>query len=99
MPKRSLTQLFVDRIGPPKAGRVEYWDTHLPSFGLRVSASGAKSWVVMFRVHGGDRTQVRETLGRVRTIPFSRRCPQARSCKPGEGAGRGEPGHRARGGG
>jgi Arm DNA-binding domain len=69
MPKRSLTQLFVDRIGPPKAGRVEYWDTHLPSFGLRVSASGAKSWVVMFRVHGGDRTQVRETLGRVRTIP------------------------------
>ena len=67
MPKRSLTQLFVERIGPPKSGRVEYWDTHLPGFGLRVSATGVKSWQVFLRVHGGK--QVRETLGTVDAIP------------------------------
>jgi len=44
MPKRSLTQLFVDRIGPPKAGRVEYWDTHLPGCGsARVARSRGSS--------------------------------------------------------
>ncbi len=66
MPKRSLSQLFVERIGPPKVGRAEYWDSHLPAFGLRVSASGVKSWQVMYRVGG---KQVRETLGTVDRIP------------------------------
>jgi integrase len=62
MPKRALTQLFVDRIGPPKAGRAEYWDTSCRGFGLRVSASGVKSWFVMYRPRGAGKL-VRETLG------------------------------------
>ena len=68
MPKRALTQLFVDRIGPPKTGRIEYWDTHLSGLGLRVSASGAKSWIAMYRIGRGGK-QVRETLGSVDKVP------------------------------
>lgn len=66
--KRSLTQLAVDRLGPPVAGRAEYWDTHLRGFGLRISSSGQKSWMVMFRVKG-ERRQVRQTLGSLSDIP------------------------------
>jgi integrase len=66
MPKRAITQLFLERISPPKAGRVEYWDTAQPGLCLRVSASGAKSWACMYRVSG---KQVRETLGTIAEIP------------------------------
>lgn len=66
MPKRAIAQLFLDRLNPPKAGRVEFWDSHQPGLCLRVSATGAKSWVVMYRVGG---RQVRETLGTLAQIP------------------------------
>jgi len=66
MPKRAITQLFLDRITPPKAGRVEYWDTHQPGLALRFSSTGARSWVCMYWVKG---KQVRETLGTVAAIP------------------------------
>jgi integrase len=68
MPKRAITQLFLDRITPPKVGRVEYFDTHQPGLCLRVSASAAKSWAVMYRVKGSA-TKVRETLGTLAEIP------------------------------
>jgi integrase len=66
VPKRAITQLFLDRIAPPKAGRVEYWDTKQPGLFLRVSASGAKSWATMYRVKG---KQIKETLGTLAEIP------------------------------
>src|SRR5215212_6153520 len=59
MPLR-LTATAVERFQPPKAGQIEYYDTHLPAFGLRVSYSGAKAWFVMTRV---DRKLTRVTLG------------------------------------
>jgi len=52
MPKRAITQLFLDRISPPKAGVVVYWDSNQPGLGLRISATGAKSWFTMYRVNG-----------------------------------------------
>src|SRR5271163_1691143 len=61
--EKRITQLFADRVGPPKEGRIEYWHDGL---GLRVSASGAKSWVAMYRVGG---RKVRETLGTLSDIP------------------------------
>lgn len=66
MPKRAITQLFLDRITPPKTGRVSYHDTHQPGLALRVSASGQKTWSVVYWVGG---RQVRETLGTVVEIP------------------------------
>jgi Arm DNA-binding domain len=69
--RKSLTQLFVDKINPPKSGRREYFDSHLTGFGLRVSASGNKSWFVLYRVRGSGK-QIRETLGKVYEIPQNR---------------------------
>src|SRR5277367_960455 len=56
--RTTFTQLAVDRIKPPSAGRVTYWDKTLPGFGLRVaaprpgSAEGRKTWIAMGRVDG-----------------------------------------------
>jgi integrase len=72
MPKRAITQLFLDRITPPRPDakgrptRVEFWDTHQRGLGLRLSSTGARSWVVMYWVKG---KQVRETLGTLAAIP------------------------------
>ncbi|HWB48618.1 MAG TPA: site-specific integrase [Stellaceae bacterium] len=66
MPTLKLTQAAVDRLRPPTTGRAEYFDTQLPAFGLRISATGRKSWIVMYRVSG---KLVRETLGPFARIP------------------------------
>src|SRR5258708_4318525 len=73
MPTIKLTQAAVERLKPPAKGRVEYWDSTLPGFGLRVSApaagrddgAGRKVWQVMYRVNG---RLVRETLGSLPAI-------------------------------
>ncbi|WP_336492391.1 tyrosine-type recombinase/integrase [Methylobacterium nigriterrae] len=61
MPKLRLTAAAVERFRPPPSGQVDYFDSHLPAFGLRVSYSGTKAWVVMTRV---ERKLARITLGR-----------------------------------
>jgi hypothetical protein len=66
MPTVRLTQIAAAKLTPPSAGRVVYWDRLLPGFGLRVSASGAKSWVAMYRVDGKS---ILETLGPLGKIP------------------------------
>ena len=65
MPTIKLTQPAVERLKPPTSGRVEYWDSQLPGFGLRISESGRKTWVAMYRV---GRKLVRETLGTAAVI-------------------------------
>jgi integrase len=60
-----FTQLAVERLPPPEAGRVVYFDILLPGFGLRVGAprrSGhvRKTWVAFYRVAG---KLVMETIG------------------------------------
>jgi integrase len=71
MPTIKLTQPAVERLKPPPSGRVEYWDSQCPGFGLRVSApakgqEGRKTWQVLYRVKG---KLVRETIGTLATYP------------------------------
>jgi len=71
MPTLKLTQAAVERLKPPATGRVEYWDSQCPGFGLGVSApakgrEGRKTWQVLYRVGG---KLVRETIGTIGTFP------------------------------
>lgn len=63
MPKLKLTALAVGRLSPPETGQVDYFDTTMPAFGVRVSHAGARSYFVMTRV---QRKLVRLTLGRAK---------------------------------
>ncbi len=73
MPNRiAFTQLAIDKLRAPPAGRVVYWDKMLPGFGLRVSAprpgsrEGRKTWIAMYRADGKP---VMETIGTLAQIP------------------------------
>lgn len=63
MPKMKLTALAVARLAPPKTGQVDYFDTALPAFGVRVSLAGTRTYFVMTRVHG---KLARLTIGRAK---------------------------------
>jgi hypothetical protein len=54
MPTIKLTQPAIEKLKAPPSGRIEYWDNQLPSFGLRISETGRKTWVVMYRVGGNS---------------------------------------------
>jgi integrase len=63
MPKMKLTALAVARIAPPVTGQVDYFDTAMPAFGLRVSLAGSRTYFAMTRVHG---KLVRLTIGKAK---------------------------------
>jgi integrase len=66
MPNLKFTQAAVERLKPPESGRIEAWDSQLPGFGLRIAASGLKTWQACYRVEG---KMVREKLGTLAQIP------------------------------
>ena len=70
-----LTAAAVEKIKPPSSGQIEYFDQLLPSFGLRVSSKGAKSWFLMTRVEG---KLIRMTLGKARAMPLAKARDEAR---------------------
>jgi integrase len=61
VPTTTLTAASVERLKSPAAGQIEYYDRRLPSFGLRLSYHGTKSWFVMTRLDG---KLIRVTLGK-----------------------------------
>ena len=60
MPRKNLTIRTVASLVPPKRGQVDYWDSNLSGFGLRVSHGGTKTWGLKFRL---GRRQCRMKLG------------------------------------
>ncbi|MBA4783818.1 MAG: DUF4102 domain-containing protein [Rhizobiales bacterium] len=57
------------RNAPPRDTEYTIWLDGMSSFGLRIRPSGAKSYIVMFRIRG-NRRPYRLTLGKATDIPF-----------------------------
>jgi integrase len=66
MPRKKLTDRFVEHAPIPAAGRIEYFDMLLPGFCLRVTSDGAKSWCVFYRVRGRLRRHTLERWPRLK---------------------------------
>jgi integrase len=49
--REKLTPGFVRKVAAPGAGRTIYWDESLRGFGLMITASGHKSFVVQYRAN------------------------------------------------
>ena len=65
MPKLKLTKTNIDtKAKPSPTGDVYFWDTETKGFGVRVSTTGAKSFVLQSRLRGEER-DVRVTIGSV----------------------------------
>ena len=62
MPTRKLTKSQIDRLGSNGGPDTIHWDASLPGFGVRVKASGAKSFVVQYRNRMSGRS-CRRTIG------------------------------------
>jgi integrase len=56
-----FTARALQAVAPPATGRGEVFDETLPGFGVRISASGRRTWFVMYRCEG---SLERLTLGR-----------------------------------
>jgi integrase len=46
MAKVVLTDMGLRSLPPPVSGQISYWDSKLPSFGVRVSQGGSKTFVI-----------------------------------------------------
>ena len=68
MPTVTLTARFLESV-KPAGSRIEYFDEHTPGLAIRVSESGVKTWVLLYRTQPSEDTQDtprlrRLTLGR-----------------------------------
>lgn len=70
-----ITQRLAAGLKPPESGEVVVWDATLPGFGLRVKASGARSFLVNYRRGGRLR---RLTIGRYGVLTVTEGRAQAR---------------------
>ena len=75
--KMRFTDLAVSRIKPPATGRTIIWDSLLPTFGLRISHTGRKVWIISIR-RPGKRNPVRLNVGTF---------PKIKTAEAREGAG------------
>ena len=56
-----LNKSAIDKLTPPSTGYSLHWDDNPPGFGLRITASGVRSFIVQKRINGKEH---RTTLGR-----------------------------------
>jgi integrase len=50
--RKRLTDDYVRKVKPPAKGRLEVADSEVPGLQLRVTAAGARSWRIRYRVKG-----------------------------------------------
>ena len=59
----TLTDAVIKRLPLPKTGNRVHYDDQVPGFGCRVTAGGAKAFVLNYRTRGGRERRI--TLGKV----------------------------------
>jgi integrase len=64
-----FTKANVDALEPPPKGEIFAWCADKPGWGVRILASGRKSWVVQFRDKTGKSR--RHTIGDLRIVPLT----------------------------
>jgi integrase len=67
MPK--LTKTIIDAVPTPASGDTWVWDSELEGFGVRVQASGRKTYVLRYRTKDAARTQRKLTVCRCSDAP------------------------------
>jgi integrase len=74
-----ITKRIVDSV-QPSADRYHLWDRNLAGFGLRIEASGTKTFVVRYRADGGGRSAPRRfvTIGRYGSLTVEEARTQAK---------------------
>lgn len=64
-----FSDVFLRKLRPPASGRIEFYDGRTPGFGVRVTATGTKTFFVLGRYRGGFR---RISLGRYPTVSLEK---------------------------
>ncbi|HXM81543.1 MAG TPA: Arm DNA-binding domain-containing protein [Burkholderiales bacterium] len=65
--RQELTVIAIKNLAVPAAGQKTYIDSSVESFGVRVSAGGAKTFIVQGRVKGA-KNPTRLRIGRVNSM-------------------------------
>lgn len=76
MARVRLTKTLVDDLQAPEKGQTFVWDSEVPGFAMRVTASGTKAWIVQMRVRGGK--ERRMTIGFCNKVPLDKARQEAR---------------------
>ncbi len=71
MTKTAFSDVWLRSLSPPEKGQVAFWDEKLPSFGVRVSQGGSKTFVV-------NRRNNLITLGRFGVLSLAEARTEAR---------------------
>jgi integrase len=64
-----FTKANIEALEPPPKGEVFAWCEDKPGWGVRILASGRKSWIVQFRDASGKSR--RHTIGDLRVVPIT----------------------------
>lgn len=70
MPTAKLTKRAIDALVPPETKHIILWDSEVKGFGLRIMASGVKTFVVQYR--NAEGTKRRMNLGRFGVLTVDR---------------------------
>lgn len=77
MAQKRLTDPTVKNLPVPKSGQVDYFDTILPAFGVRVSYGGSRTWFVTTRIAGRGKV-ARLKVGRFPAMSLAQAREKAR---------------------
>lgn len=85
--RKQLTDQMIEKTKPPATGRLEIFDSIVPAMALRVTANGAKTFVVRARVKGHP-DPIRVTIGDARGMKLTDARQEAsdvlKACRAGD---------------